>query len=112
MGLTPVERVIFYLWTDPDEINTACVKLKENYFLFSIFFFILDIASFWKNYVFHVFFLISKEEKAKTTSAGTKTSTVLESALNFNQKLWRHFLKKIDSCFQVKIVLDKSSYVK
>ena len=22
--------VIFNLWTDPDEINTACVKLKEN----------------------------------------------------------------------------------
>ena len=30
MGLTPFEDMIFYLWTDSNEICTAYVKLKIN----------------------------------------------------------------------------------
>ena len=33
-GPKSVKGGIFHLWTDPDEINTTYVKLKENYFLF------------------------------------------------------------------------------
>ena len=33
-GPTPFLGVIFYLWTDPAEINTEYVKLKKNYILF------------------------------------------------------------------------------
>ena len=37
-----IQGVFFYLWTDPDKINTAFVKLKENYLLFLRIFFIFD----------------------------------------------------------------------
>ena len=33
-GPTPFEDMIFYLWTDSNEICTAYVKLKINHILF------------------------------------------------------------------------------
>ena len=51
---TPVEGVIFHLWTDPDEINTAYVKIEGNYFLFMNFFGFR--YSLLENYDFHFIF--------------------------------------------------------
>ena len=50
-GSTPFEDMIFYLWTDSNEICTAYVKLKINHILFLKNFWF----SFWENYDFHVF---------------------------------------------------------
>ena len=36
-GTGPFSGVIFYLWAEIDKINTACVKLRENHFLFFLF---------------------------------------------------------------------------
>ena len=37
-GPTPFEDMIFYLWSDSNEICTAYVKLKINHILFMKFF--------------------------------------------------------------------------
>ena len=85
-GPTPFEDMIFYLWTDSNEICTAYVKLNSKYILFMREFFDFRF-SFWENYDFHVFegyFLtkILKENKSKTINARRKTRTVLGSASN------------------------------
>ena len=52
-GLTPFEDMIFYLWTDSNEIGTAYTKLNYKHILFMR---IFDFRfSFWENYDFHVF---------------------------------------------------------
>ena len=84
-GPTPFEDMIFFLWTDSNEICTAYVKLNSKHILFMRFFW-FSISS-WENYDFHVFegyFLtkILKENKSKTINARRKTRTVLESASN------------------------------
>ena len=51
---TPIEEMIFYLWTDSNEICTSYVKLKINdtFISWKIFDFLFSI---WENYDFHVF---------------------------------------------------------
>ena len=52
-GTTPFYGVIFYLWTDPAEINTEYVKLKKITFCSWKFFDFRN--SFWKKLDFYVF---------------------------------------------------------
>ena len=54
-GSTPFQGVIFYLWTDLDEICTVCVKLNSNSTLFVQFFFFWFRYGFRENLKFSIF---------------------------------------------------------
>ena len=54
-GPTPFEDMIFYLWTDSNEICTAYVKFKINHILFVKNFWFSIYFVFWENYDFLVF---------------------------------------------------------
>ena len=53
--------MIFYLWTDSNEICTAYVKLNSKHILFMRIF----LFSFWENYDFHAFEGYLKKIKRK-----------------------------------------------
>ena len=66
-GSTPFQGVIFYLWTDLDEICTAYVKLNSNSILFVKFFWIsVWFSRKWGIFDFCLcFFLIFKRIEVK-----------------------------------------------
>ena len=92
-GYTPFQGVIFYLWTDLDEICTVYIKLNSNSILFANFFldFGMVFEKIWNFRFFFfcvcVFFQIFKRIEVKTINARRKTKTVLKSTLNSGAKL-------------------------
>ena len=88
-GSTPFQGVIFYLWTDPDEI---CIELNSKiFFLEHCLDFSMVFEKIWNFRFFCVIFFNFQKNRSQKLSMLKKTETVLESTSNSAQNYTKRF---------------------